>query len=313
LTTGFKDKDGKFRPTEKMKVSPQLEKFRRELDIKQLPDSEISKGLEKAEEFSLTPEFVTRLKKEKQKRLQTEIDEKKEIESAKKEIIPSAIFFNEGDIESVDYEFTKDGRIFYPRGFEKEILLEFNAKKLNEKEIEDLFKKVKSEKLPQTDATNTDEFLQENLTENTQFTDTILDHDFEFGSVTTDEDTDDERQYFIIRERDTNIYDVTDLKGESVGGTGEPFGQIREFIFPQASFLFIAFCCSLDCAIIYQPHSQKISLPLFLSSLESHLTQYLFLILCFSEVHLPVYLNLDQTQYQLYHLHNRTRNLVLEI
>lgn len=238
MTTGFKDKDGKFRPTEKMKVSPQLEKFRRELDIKQLPDSEISKGLEKAEEFSLTPEFVTRLKKEKQKRLQTEIDEKKEIESAKKEIIPSAIFFNEGDIESVDYEFTKDGRIFYPRGFEKEILLEFNAKKLNEKEIEDLFKKVKSEKLPQTDATNTDEFLQENLTENTQFTDTILDHDFEFGSVTTDEDTDDERQYFIIRERDTNIYDVTDLKGESVGGTGEPFGQIREFIFPQASFLF---------------------------------------------------------------------------
>lgn len=236
---GFKDDKGKFRPTERMKVTPELEKFRRELNVKELPDAEISKGLEKAEEFSLTPEFITKLKNEKERRLKEIQGEENELTEAMREIKPETVFFDNGDIESVDYEFTKDGRIFYPKGFEKEILIDFNAKKLSENEILDLIKKFPEFKKTRTDVDIIEEFTQENLTENTQFSDTVLDQEFEYGSVSTDVNEENERQYFLIRETgDTNIYDVTDLKGESVSGTGEPFSQINEFIFPQPILLF---------------------------------------------------------------------------
>lgn len=245
MAKGFKDEVGKFRPTEKQKISPSLQKFRAELDVKQLPDSEIKKGLDKQDEFQLQPEFVKRLKDEKQRRLDVETTEKKEIETAKSELKAETIFFDEGDIENVDYDFTKDGRIFYPKGFEKEILTEFGAKKLDQNEIQLLIEKQKSKgkfKRVGTDETEVNEFLQDQIESDTRIAETVLDHDFEFGSLTTDENEKDEKQYFIIRDRDKqgelNIYDVTDLKGESVGGTGEPLSQIEQFIFPRPSLLF---------------------------------------------------------------------------
>lgn len=205
--------------------------------ITKLPDDEIERALRNKEHIS--PTVVTSLKAEKEKRFKVIEDEKNELVEAKREIKPKTVFFDNGDIESVDYEFTKDGRIIYPKGFEKEILIDFNAKKLSEKEILDLIKKFPEFKKTRTDVDIIEEFTQENLTENTQFSDTVLDHEFEYGSVTTDKDEENERQYFLIRETsDTNIYDVTDLKGESVSGTGEPLSQIREFIFPEPVLLF---------------------------------------------------------------------------
>ena len=212
--------------------------------IEQLPDDEIARGLRNKEH--LTSEIVNELKQEKSRRLNVEQEEKNKIEEAKRDFIPDAIFYNEGDIESVDYDFTKNGRIFYPNGFEKEILLNFNAKKLSDKQIDDLIQKLIKDKQFEPSESNKskeairDEFLQEHIENNTRFTDSLLDDDLEFGSVTTDEEEEDERQYFVLREigSDNKIYDVTDLKGEQVSGTGEPLLQIRDFLFPSPSLLF---------------------------------------------------------------------------
>jgi len=152
-------------------------------------------------------------------------------------VVGKRIFFNEGDIESVDYKFIWNGNIFYPKGFEKEILLNFGAKRLTNAEIDKLMKLQKFKGV-RTDISERDDFLSDLRIGNT-IEQSWLDEDLVFGELIIDEDTDEQKTYFYLEDNDgQKLFDVTNLKGESVSGTGEPLAQISDFLFPQIDFLF---------------------------------------------------------------------------
>jgi len=160
-------------------------------------------------------------------------------------VVGKAIFFDNGDIESVDYKFTWNGNIFYPKGFEKEILLNFGAKRLTNAEIDEIMKD-QGFKGVRIDVSERQDFL-ENLRSGNTLQESWLDDNLVFGELVippddeleTDEDVDDQKIYFYLSDNDgEKLFDVTNLKGESVMGTGEPLSQINDFLFPQIDFLF---------------------------------------------------------------------------
>jgi len=138
------------------------------------------------------------------------------------------IFFNQADIDDVPYKFIWNGNVFYPNGFEKDVLIRFGAKKQSEAQIEKLKKQQKF------DGTN-EEFL-DSLRENTTRSESWLDEFIDFGGIETNPEFKGDHEnilYLMIDTKDgVSLYDVTNI------GEDDGFSEVYEYFFPQLDFWF---------------------------------------------------------------------------